>query len=50
MGKKFVDDKGKEWDLDDFDDTKKWTKDKGFYAHMKISKGKHKKGCSKTLF
>jgi hypothetical protein len=37
MGKKFVDDKGKVWDLDDFDDTRTWTKakkDKGFYTHM----------------
>ena len=37
MGKKFKDEDGKEWDMDDFDDTHSWTKakdDKGFYGHM----------------
>lgn len=40
MGKKIVID-GKEYDLDDFDDTRRWTKvkkDKGFYGHMKMSR------------
>jgi hypothetical protein len=55
MGKKFKDEEGREWDMDKFDDTKYWTKnkDKGFYRHMKVSKGNHsEKSCSRcqTLF
>jgi hypothetical protein len=45
VGKKIKID-GKEWDLNDFDDSRSWGKlkqDKGFYAHMKIGSGKIKK-------
>ena len=44
MGKKFIDDEGKEWDMSEFDDTRSWSKpkkekrpkvkrDNGFYGH-----------------
>jgi hypothetical protein len=49
MGKKIVID-GKEYDLDDFDDTRSWSKakkDKGFYGHLLPTKIKKVKitGC-----
>ena len=49
MGKKIKID-GKEYDLDDFDDTKYWGKkrDKGFYGHMTVKKARKKvkiSGC-----
>jgi hypothetical protein len=54
MGKKFKDSEGKEWDLDQFDDARSWSKvkkDKGFYGHLNLKKIKRVKihGCGRKF-